>query len=290
MKLNKKLWIVIVIVILLELVALGVVWTRNSYKQKQIEEEIAALHGEGIGTENVEVSNDTGEEAEEITPWYFTPYNGYMDECTHWLYYEKFVDKDYDGDGEIDRVYREEVIGTKLEDESKYLIELSGGQTLEIGKTTNGLPEVKTYDFDQDGELEILFTCSFDFNTKADYIGLDIALFDKVDGVYERVELPFEKDKNKYFIDFICEEFTPEELSIRYQLPDLGEKASLIPNNEIRKEYVGVEEEGRVCGITMLDGSVLFKFYPFYEDMGKLMVEASYENGVWSILGSSYDY
>ncbi|MBQ7775743.1 MAG: hypothetical protein IJ379_07455 [Lachnospiraceae bacterium] len=289
MKLNRKLWAVVGLLIMLELVALFIVLKINSGKQKQIEEELAALRGEERIENSVEGTSGTSEE-DDITPWYFTPYNGYMDECTHWLYYDRFVDKDYDGDGKADRVYREEVLGTKINEESKYRIELSGGQTLLVEKMSNGLPKVESYDFDKDGEREILFTCSFDFNTKADYIGLDIVLFDKVDGVYERLDLPFEKDKNKYFIEFTCEEFTPEDISIGYQLPGLEKKGSLIPSTDERKQYIGEMVKGRVCGITMLDGSLLFRFAPFEEDMGKLATEASYENGEWSILGYSYSY
>lgn len=294
MRLNKKLWMIVGGLILLELIALAIVLGVNGKKQKQLEQEMAALTGNAT---NIHVNSGVGnsgnnieEQEKEVSPWYFTPYNGYMDECTGWLYYDRFVDKDYDGDGKFDRVYREEVRGSKIVKESKYRIELTGGEDLLVEKMSNGLPMIESVDLDGDGELEILFTCSFDFEAKADYIGLDVVLFDKVNGKYEQVELPFEKEKNKYYIVFACEEFSQEDVSISYRVPGKEPSMNILEKTEISGQYIGKKEKGKMCKISVMEESVLFIFNTFYENLGKLVVEADYEKGEWKVLSYSYTY
>ena len=294
MRLNKKLWMIVGGLILLELIALAIVLGVNGKKQKQLEQEMAALtgnatniHVNGNVAENAE-NNNIEEQEKEVSPFYFTPYNGYMDECTGWLYYDRFVNKDYNGDGKFDRVYREEVIGTKIDEESRYRIELSSGENLLVEKMSNGLPKIESMDIDGDEELEILFTCSFDYSHKADYIGLDVMLFDKVNGKYEKVELPFDKDVNKYYVPFSCENFSDEYISIAYQVKGQEKGLGILDKTEENKKYIGKKEKGKLYRISNYENGMMFSFQSFYDSLGEVVVEASYKNGEWKILAYHY--
>lgn len=286
-RLNKKIWTVVAILIGLEIIALIAINVVNYCKEQAVieaqEEEQQKLLEELKGT-------PAPSEQEEVHPWFFHPYTGYMDECTKWLYYERFQNCDYDGDGKTDRVYREDILGAKMEDECKYKIELSSGQVIEVTKMTSGLPKVRAVDFDNDDELEIIFSCSFDFATKPNYVGLDVMIFDKVDGIYKEIPMPFKQDKRKFYLDFECEVLEGDLLAVSYKLPNGEKKASLIEDNEVSRGYVGKKEEGKLYRIDVLENSLLLLFNSFYDELGSVTMEVSYEDGEWKILNSQFIY
>ncbi len=55
-------------------------------------------------------------------------YTGYLETCAKWSGYEEFVDQDYDGDGKIDHVYRENIVDFES---CRYRIEFGNGDLLE---------------------------------------------------------------------------------------------------------------------------------------------------------------
>lgn len=249
-------------------------------------------------------ANSNSRDEGDTTPWNIAYYSGYMDECTEWYsgntdesgYYSDhrdFIDRDYDNDGKNDRVYREYIPGTELSEESRYRIELSAGEPVTISSLTNGLPNIIAEDFDNDGENEILFTCNFEFASRPEYEGIDIAFFDKKDGKYERVELPFFRETNKYYVPFEMTEDTNGDVIVSYQLEGEEEQRTTLPQDDIVKSYVGTKENGRVYKIEMPYGMVgKFACYisPFFDYVGELRVDIEYNGSEWLIDDYKYVY
>lgn len=115
-------------------------------------------------------------------------YTGYLDQCTDWDGHERFVEQDYDGDGLIDRVYREEE--TKDEN-SRYRIEFGNGDSIQIGWMGGGTPVVAACDLNGDGKKEILFQLLYGDSSDPNAFG-ESALYEKQNGSYAQISLPRE--------------------------------------------------------------------------------------------------
>ena len=89
-------------------------------------------------------------------------YTGYLDECTDWVGYEQFVRQDYDGDGKIDRVYRENIADYER---CTYRIEFGNGDLIQTKEFGMGMPTVRTCDLNGDGMREILVQVYYGFST-----------------------------------------------------------------------------------------------------------------------------
>lgn len=107
-------------------------------------------------------------------------YTGYLDECTDWDGYGQFVRRDYDGDGRIDHVYRENIEDYTM---CTYRIEFGNGDILQTKEFGMGMPTVRTCDLNGDGVKEILIQVYYGFSTDPNYYG-EIALFEKKSGSY----------------------------------------------------------------------------------------------------------
>ncbi|SDB50663.1 hypothetical protein [Butyrivibrio sp. INlla16] len=127
--------------------------------------------------------------SEELSPSFLWKYDGYVDEAMGYSFREDFVDKDYDGDGKTDRLYR---ISDSDNDKAKYKIEFGNGNSIETPSChITGFPHIQTGDLDKDGEEEILFTVTFDAYSDP-YVSCEIWLFDFDDATneYREADLP----------------------------------------------------------------------------------------------------
>lgn len=135
-------------------------------------------------------SQEESGEGGEITPQLFGygDYTGYLDECLQWMEDSRrnFMDQDYDGDGLMDRVWRESVSDWE---EANYRIEFGNGDLIEMNGLGGGIPYVRAVDLTGDGVREILFTQSYGFSTDPTAYG-EMALFEKAEGGYRQMELP----------------------------------------------------------------------------------------------------
>lgn len=115
-------------------------------------------------------------------------YTGYLDGCTDWDGYGQFVHQDYDGDGRIDRVYRENIEDYTM---CTYRIEFGNGDIIQTKEFGMGMPTVRTCDLNGDGVKEILIQVYYGFGTDPNYYG-ETALFEKKNGSYEPLMPPEE--------------------------------------------------------------------------------------------------
>ena len=116
----------------------------------------------------------------------YASYTGYMDECAAWDGYGQFVNRDYDGDGRRDRVYRTNL---SSDDRCTYRIEFGNGDVIETKRLGMGIPEIQTCDLNGDGVKEILIQLSYGFSSDPNAYG-ETALFEKKNGRYEPLMPP----------------------------------------------------------------------------------------------------
>ena len=129
----------------------------------------------------------------EVSPAELWEYEGYVDEAEKYLWREEFVNKDYDGDAQTDRLYR---TCDAEQQTAVYTIEFGNGEKLEVPQGwETGFPHIQSADLDGDGEKEILFTLSYDTSTYPPGFG-DMWLFDRRDGKYEEADLAFGRGEN----------------------------------------------------------------------------------------------
>jgi len=116
-------------------------------------------------------------------------YTGYMDEAVEYELQDEFIDKDYDGDGIADKVYRE---WDKDAQTAKYTIEFGNGSKLVAPLFwETGFPHIQSADLTGNGFNEILVSVSYDTSTDPMSFG-EMAMFslDENSGVYEEIKLP----------------------------------------------------------------------------------------------------
>ena len=154
-------------------------------------EAVAEVTPEAAPTEAPE-ETPTPTEAEEdeekliVAIWEYT---GYIDEASEYLLQDEFINRDYDGDGTTDRVYRE---WYEEDQTAVYTIDFGNGREL-ITPTgwETGFPHVQTADITVDGEAEILFTLSYDTSTDPMSFGeMWVFEYDKADNRYKEMSLP----------------------------------------------------------------------------------------------------
>lgn len=166
------------------------------------------LSGADAGSIVGEPERESEEPPETGTMFGYSDYTGYLDQCVQWLGNENFKDCDYDGDGIVDRVWRENIQDWGLAD---YRIEFGCGDVIQLPKTGGGVPEVRTLDLEGDGVREILFTETFGYNTDPKAFG-QMALFRKSGESYEMMELPggmSRTDREEQIVDGTLPQYRP---------------------------------------------------------------------------------
>lgn len=159
-----------------------------------LEQEVAGeVERDGsLDNELSEIGNSEKEEtdATEEIPYVsimgYDAYTGYLDECLTWTDYQMFVNQDYDEDGLIDRVWRENIEDWAL---CSYRIDFGNGDVLLMEKTGGGSPSVQTGDLDGDGQNEILLLQSYGYSTDPTAFG-EWAVYKKSENSYEMLQLP----------------------------------------------------------------------------------------------------
>ena len=129
------------------------------------------------------------EEETERSPFVLWQHAGYVDEAEGYTWQDEFIDKDFDGDGTKDRVYRE---WFEEEQTAKYTIEFGNGRELIVsGGWETGFPHVQAGDLTGNGEPEILFTLSYDTSTDPMSFGeMWVFEYDKDSNSYKEMSLP----------------------------------------------------------------------------------------------------
>jgi hypothetical protein len=182
------------------------------------ERELQAQHAERK-TEEINASEDTG--GAEVTAYepnefyekngklkmtyntYITCYSGYLDHVA--LFGTIYDNCDYDGDGLNDRIFRTVFEADENGDVCGYRVDFGNGEALKTGNFGDYFTGIQLTGFDLtgDGVNEIIFcgphtACTFPKSMS------EIAVFQKMDGGYELLDLPrpddwdASKDSEKY--------------------------------------------------------------------------------------------
>lgn len=258
----------------------------------------------------------------------YASYTGYMDECAAWDGYGQFVNRDYDGDGRRDRVYRTNL---GLDDMCTYRIEFGNGDVIETKRLGMGIPEIQTCDLNGDGVKEILIQLSYGFSTDPNANG-EMALFEKKNGRYEPLMPPEElytsmngnesalQDGSEMYrpsITVVCKELgdefpawasMPENVDKQVPARQLTVQVKELTGNAAIEKVIPLKQEVEY----LLEGSEdaldhqsvsykteivndgerdLLAFY--FEAVNKwyldeIVVTAAYENGALQVVGSRY--
>lgn len=168
-------------------------------------------------------SESSGEDAVEPSFMGHWEYTGYLDECVQWTEYTDFVDCDYDGDGLVDRVYREYYAEPDTGELCDYQIEFGNGEVILIEECwETGFPQIQHGDLTGDGRQEILFTQSYPTSTFPPAFG-DVVLYEWTEEGYREALLPFSRDPDEKYT--YC-------LDVRYNaLPDYRFHATVLEND-----------------------------------------------------------
>ncbi len=111
-------------------------------------------------------------------------YTGYLD--IHPRYAEGNPRADYDGDGLLDRVYRQYDSDTQ---EASFYLYFGSGTKLLLTDAGQGIFfKTETAELTGDGEKEILFE---QFSTSTKCVNLYLSVYTKKNGIYERMEIPY---------------------------------------------------------------------------------------------------
>lgn len=180
-----------------------------TFTGRQMQQEMGGMQAQAAGTqgeENKGLESDSepgaeggaggngvygdSKEAGEVEEWVFgySDYTGYLDECLQWskIYRDRFVDQDYDGDGLIDRVWRDNIEDWAV---ANYRIEFGNGDVLQINDMGGGEPKIRSVDLAGNGTPEILVTLEYGYSTDPTVFG-SMALFEKTREGYVQIELP----------------------------------------------------------------------------------------------------
>ncbi len=258
----------------------------------------------------------------------YASYTGYMDECAAWDGYGQFVNRDYDGDGRRDRVYRANI---GLDDMCTYRIEFGNGDVIETKRLGMGIPEIQTCDLNGDGVKEILIQLSYGFSTDPNANG-EMALFEKKNGRYEPLMPPEElytsmngnesalQDGSEMYrpsITVVCKELgdefpawasMPENVDKQVPARQLTVQVKELTGNAAIEKVIPLKQEAAY----LLEGaedaldhqSVSYKteivndgerdLLAFYFEavnkwyLDEIVVTAAYENGALHVVGSRY--
>ncbi|MBR1772228.1 MAG: hypothetical protein IJ747_09400 [Lachnospiraceae bacterium] len=165
----------------------------------------------------------------ETSPLLLWEYEGYVDECIGYTWCGEFADKDFDGDGKTDRLYRTCDADRQI---AEYTIEFGNGRRIQVPEVWNtGFPHIQAGDTDNDGEPEVLFTLTYDTSTDPMAFG-DMWLFDydEGSGEYRQTELPLAAGENG-----------AKEITVSYDKPQ-GNVVTIKVNQTGFTESVSLEE------------------------------------------------
>ncbi len=151
-------------------------------------------------SESVESTEENAGESEsiestdeaELSPMALWDYNGYVDECTEYYFKDEFIDKDFDGDGTSDRLFRSYEQDSEM---AYYTIEYGNGKKVDVPEAGyTGFPHIQMDDLDGDGEKDIVFNLTYDTSTDPLSVGeMWIFSYDADSDAYKEVEIPLKK-------------------------------------------------------------------------------------------------
>ena len=275
--------------------------SRSGYQEADHTEIIVETDTETnteLDTETQEVTENTTEKAAEnvseqevlVSDFGYQYYTGYLDECIAYRSYSDFVDKDYDGDGLTDRVYRESKTLN-----CRYRVEFGNGIVLDIDKwnPAGTILRLESADLDNDGEQEIVFINKCDsYTSNNSNPTIDLVVYDKDGSSYIEMALPFKSPGNsapKVTLDY---EYQGEQTyniyvagydtPISYKIPDsdwvYGEYAYMseltLPTNYqgIADAYIKKDSDGDKLAVNF---KALKK-----GAMGRITLILEYDNGL----------
>ena len=251
-----------------------------------------------LDAEMQEVTENTTEKATEnvseqeviVSDFGYQYYTGYLDECIAYRSYSDFVDKDYDGDGLTDRVYRESKTLN-----CRYRVEFGNGIVLDIDKwnPAGTILRLESADLDNDGEQELVFINKCDsYTSNNSNPTINLVIYDKDGDSYKEMTLPFKCSENsapKVTLDY---EYQGEQTykiyvagydtPISYKIPDsdwvYGEYAYMsdlaLPTNYqgIADAYIERDSDGDKLAVSF---KALKK-----GAMGRITLMLGYDNGL----------
>lgn len=185
----------------------------------------------------------------ETSPMALWDYTGYVDECLEYYWRDDFVNKDFDGDGKTDRLYR-----TYHEEEQKadYVLELGNGNSLTInGVWDTGFPHIGMEDLSGDGEKDVLFTLSYDTSTDPLAFGnMLIYEYDSASGGYKEAQLPFEKSEDVGGTDISVEYEAPtSEGNISFNISKMGYSGEILAGTEFIQNFWTNDKTSASCNV-----------------------------------------
>lgn len=200
----------------------------NDENEVTFAEEVASDYKENEHAEkDTTDTTDNTDTTEKTQIFGYMDYTGWLDECTTWTDYEDFLDQDYDGDGVIDRVYKE-VISDNEDGDSNYRIAFGNGDELTITGIGTGFPKMQGIDLTGDGVNEIVASFTYGFSTNPAAFGENL-IFEKSAKGYERMKWPtaIESAMENENIPELTLHYEREKDSYHVTCPELAKEAPI---------------------------------------------------------------
>lgn len=144
-----------------------------------------------------EPTNDAMENlSEQSSVLFLDGYTGYLDEYDNWEGRKSFTNCDYDADGVIDRVYREENIVDEYSTNVNWRIEFGNGDVIQLNHYIEDFLSIYATDLTGNGVPEIIISGCYAASTNPAGYGV-AAVFTRKDNGYESMPLPF-PDSDEY--------------------------------------------------------------------------------------------
>ncbi len=231
-----SIWLCTLLIVMINACGSTQTSSSNSRNMEAGTKETMAQQSSGISTADTELTEEPSSAAgkkDEPQQIQCIGYTGYLDECTWWFGYENFIDCDYDKDGWVDRVYREDA-----GEQCSYRIEFGNGDILHINNAGSGIPEIRSADLNGQEGQEILFTQSYGFSTNPQAFG-ELAVFEKSADGYHRVELPLSKGSGEYEVGLTCHYQQTGERSFRITCEEALLEAEVAVSEDQQLQWTG---------------------------------------------------
>lgn len=188
---------------------------------------------EGYGT-RLRTIVETFHAETQAGPFGYMGYTGYLDECSDWNDVS-YAYCDFDRDGQADRVFRE------MQENMEYVhyrLDFGNGEVLDIPKDLfdTETPRFRGVDLTNDGKNEILFYLTAEMSTDLRAFG-ELVIFQKKNGSYEEMELPFTKSEEGYGQKLQIFYKALQEQEIEISIPKMNYAHSIFINEELWKDF-----------------------------------------------------
>lgn len=254
------------------------------------ETEVEATPLVKVSVSAEEFGNSEYEIDPDASPFMLWEYTGYVDEAVDYTWYREFVDRDYDGDGKTDRLFREVNLD---EDLAYYTLDFGNGRELHVPEAYDtGFPHIEAADINEDGEVEILFTLTYDTSTHPPAVA-DMWLFkyDDKSGEYIEEDLPL--GKGTYGAKYLTFEYAQAKNNVvGFRVSETGYEGEETLDDDFIRDMAYPEEQKVIwySKFKEKDGKTVIhcEVEPFFRMWEFLVFDIEYEDGKYVIKDMVY--